>query len=268
MPYDNKITSFKNFKIKSVVRLRERSGRDESGLMIIEGIKEVLRAKEAQISFQELYLSNELIKQDKHQEIIRSITKKSENIFYVSKEVFAKISFGHRSEGVLAICAQPRYSLQDLKLSKYPLLLIVESLEKPGNLGAILRTCDGAGIDGVIVCDKVADIYNPNVIRSSIGTIFSVPVVQSTGTEAIFFLKKKNIKICATFLDGKEDYVKINMQAGLAIAVGSEQKGLSDLWRSAADHLIRIPMKGKADSLNVSVAAAIVLYEAIRQRNT
>ena len=146
-------------------------------------------------------------------------------------------------------------------------MVVVEGIEKPGNLGAVLRTCDGAGVDGLFVCDAALDIYNPNVVRSSIGTIFSVPVIQDSSGEILSFLKKNNLKICIASPQAKTLYTDVNFNIPLAVVVGSEQKGLSDFWKSRADVQAKIPMHGKADSLNVSATTAIFIYEALRQRN-
>ena len=151
--------------------------------------------------------------------------------------------------------------------SKGSLFVIVECIEKPGNLGAILRTCDGAGIDGVIICDGKTDIYNPNVIRASLGTIFSIKIVVSSNEEALKFLKTKNIKVCATLPLAKKVYTKEDLVNPLAIVVGSEQNGLTDFWVKHADLKVKIPMRGQADSLNVSASTAILLYEIIRQKS-
>ena len=267
MPSVVEITSFSNPRIKEVGKLRERDARDETGLMIAEGLRETTRAFDAGVVCQDVYFSKSFFDQNKEDSFVREITKKAENVFVVKDEVFEKVCFGKRNEGVVFTCKQPKRKISDLKLSQNPLVVIVESLEKPGNLGAILRTCDGAGVEAVIVCDQVADIYNPNVVRSSTGVIFSIPIVKATGEEAVRFLKEKKINICATFLEADKKYTQINMNKPIAIVVGSEQKGLDDFWRQAADDFVFIPMAGKADSLNVSVATSIVLYEAVRQRS-
>ena len=180
--------------------------------------------------------------------------------------VFEKMTFGHRHEGVLGVCLQPKKSLKDIQFSKKPFLVAVESVEKPGNLGAILRTADAVGVDGLIVCDPVTDIYNPNVIRSSLGAIFSVCVVPATKEEALKFFKLNKVTICATLPQADKCYSSVDLNVPLALVMGSEEKGLSEFWQKNSDMAVYIPMKGKVDSLNVSVSAAVVLYETIRQR--
>ncbi len=267
MPNLNEITSFSNPRVKEVVKLRERSVRDKMNLMIVEGLRETMRGFDAGIYFKDLYFSKNFFEENQHDSFIQEACSLVENVFLLKKDIFEKISFGNRKEGILAICKQPEAKFSDLKLSSNPLLVVVESLEKPGNLGAILRTCDGAGVEAVIVCDEVADIYNPNVIRSSTGVIFSVPVIKASSQETVKFLKENKIIICATFLGSEKEYTKINMKNPLAVVAGSEKNGLDDFWRNSADEIVSISMRGKADSLNVSVATSIILYEAIRQRN-
>lgn len=261
------IISFGNFRIKEVVKLRQRATRDETGLTIVEGLRETRRAFDAGIVCQDVYCSQCFFDQNKEDSFVVELMERVENIFCVKDKVFEKICFGNRNEGILVVCKQPQYKFSDLKLSKNPLVIVLESLEKPGNLGAILRTCDGAGVEAIIVCDQVTDIYNPNVVRSSTGVIFSIPIVRTTSQEAVQFLKEKKISICATFLESEKKYTQIDMNKPIAIVAGSEQRGLDNFWRQAADDFVFIPMVGQADSLNVSVATSIVLYEAVRQRN-
>jgi len=264
MPH--KVSSLTNPKIKNVVRLRERRHREKSGLTIVEGNREIERVLEAGVGMKELYICPEFLAKHFKGDFLRRVSSGDVEVTEVTKEVFAKISYGDRHEGALAVCEFWQHPLYDVTLSVRPLLVIVEAVEKPGNLGAILRTCDGVGVDGVIVCDPKTDIYNPNVIRASLGSIFSLKVVASTNDETMHFLKEKNIKIYATMPDAKKDYTDVNLRDAAAIVVGSEAKGLSDFWSQHADYHVRIPMRGKADSLNVSASTAILLYEAVRQR--
>jgi len=261
-----KISSLTNPKIKNVVRLREHKHREKSGFTIVEGHREIDRAMEAGVGMKELYICPEFLEKHSKRDFVRRISSEDVEVTEVTKEVFIKISYGNRHDGALAVCESRQHSLFDITLSAHPLLVVVETVEKPGNLGAILRTCDGAGVDGVIICDHKTDIYNPNVIRASLGTIFSLKVVASTNDEAMHFLKEKNIKIYATMPDAKKDYTDVNLRDATAIVVGSEENGLSNFWDQHADQHVRIPMKGKADSLNVSATTAILLYEAVRQK--
>lgn len=280
------ITSFQNPKLKKIVQLREHKTRQSTGLTIVEGFREISRLNEAHKAgalLKELFICREFLKDNGKEDFVKTIEAQGVSIFEVSKEVYAKISFGDRLEGMLAVC-QPRvFSLEDLPLRKIPLMgllqndrrglfrnspliVVVEGWEKPGNLGAILRTCDAAGVDGLIVGDGQTDIYNPNVIRASLGTVFSVRVVQSTKKETLKFLKDRNMQICAATPEATKTYFETNFKVPAALVLGSEEKGLSDFWLEAADCQIKIPMHGKADSLNVSTTAGILIYEALRQR--
>jgi TrmH family RNA methyltransferase len=184
----------------------------------------------------------------------------------VSTAVYEKIAYRGSTEGIVAVVREKRLSLNDLQLSRSPLLMVLERVEKPGNLGAILRSADAAKADAVIVCDPLTDLYNPNLIRSSIGAIFSVPTVACTSEECIEFLKQKQIQILTAQLQDSNLYYDQDMKRATAIVMGTEATGLTDQWRQAATAHIRIPMLGKMDSLNVSVSAAILLFEAVRQR--
>jgi TrmH family RNA methyltransferase len=266
MPLPEKITSAKNSRIHEVLELRERKTRSATNSIIVEGVREISRAQESKIKFKEIYFCPDFL-EDEAKKLLENIIKTKMSAFDVTKEIFAKIAFGDRQEGLLAICEKPKKSFADIKMSKNPLFVVVERLEKPGNLGAILRSCDGAGVDGLILCDGRVDGYNPNVIRSSIGTVFSVNMVEASNDETLSFLKKNHVAICASLPEDKTTYTQINFKLPSAIVLGSEQEGLSDFWIKHADCKLKIPMYGKADSLNVSTTAAILIYEAIRQRN-
>ena len=187
-------------------------------------------------------------------------------VFEVSKEVYEKIAYRGSSEGVVAEVKSRQQALADLRLPEQPLVVVLERVEKPGNLGAILRSADAAGVDAVIVCDPLTDLYNPNLIRSSVGGFFSVPCVACTSEECIAFLQQHDIQILTAQLQDSHLYYDTDMTVGTAIVMGTEATGLTDQWRQAADAHIRIPMLGRIDSLNVSVSAAILMYEAVRQR--
>ena len=188
-------------------------------------------------------------------------------VFHLSKELYAKVAYRGGTEGVIAEVRWKERSLDDLLTGKdSPLIMVMERVEKPGNLGAVLRSADAAGADGVILCDPLTDLYNPNLIRASIGAIFTVPVVACTSAEAIAWLKANNIRILTAQLQDSAPYYDVDMTCGTALVMGTEATGLTDAWRQAADAHILIPMLGRLDSLNVSVSAAILLYEAVRQR--
>lgn len=262
-----KITSATNPRIKQVVRLKNRKDRTANRLTIVDGIREVQRAWAGGVTIKELYVCKKFCEGKGCEELIQGIARQKIPLYETTPQVFEKISFGDRREGILAVCQPTRRSLSDITLSDNPLVVVAEGIEKPGNLGGILRTCDGAGVDTVIVSDTTTDIFNPNIIRASLGTVFVVPVVQAGPEEILSFLRKKKIKVMAASPAADKIYTDTNLKQPFALVVGSEQEGLSDFWRRHADVHVRIPMKGKADSLNVSASTAIFLYEAIRQRS-
>ena len=262
-----KITSFQNPHLKEVHHLRESKTRRSTGLTLVEGLREVSAAKQAGVPFKKLFVCPEILKRDKHEWIVEEFEFEKIPIVELSKEIFAKISFGDRMEGILGICRPRVLRLEDFSSRKNSLWVAVEDVEKPGNLGAILRTCDGAGVDGILVCDAATDLYNPNAIRASLGTIFSVPAAQTTNEAALKFFKDRKIKVCVTTPRAEKFYSQVDFNVPVAIILGSEEKGLSDFWLKNADVQVNIPMRGAADSLNVSVSAGIIIYEAVRQRN-
>jgi RNA methyltransferase, TrmH family len=258
-----KITSFQNALIKKAQALREARERREQGMTIIDGAREIRRAFEAGIALDKVFYVKGL--QD---ELLRQLGSKEIEALEVSGQVMEKLAYGERHDGIIALARTPLLTVKDLKLSKEPLVVVLESLEKPGNLGAVLRTCDGVGVEAVLVCDPKTDIYNPNVIRSSTGVIFKIPVVCATSQDIYTFLKSRKIKICASQPSASRSYTQVNFKGAWALALGSEDQGLSDSWLAQADMTVKIPMNGVADSLNVSISAAIILYEALRQRRT
>jgi TrmH family RNA methyltransferase len=256
-----KITSFQNEGIKKAQALREARERRAQGMTIIDGAREIKRAFEAGIIIERVFYVKG------HQEaLLKQLSGRRTETLEVSDKVMEKLAYGERHEGIIAIARTPVLTLKDLKLSAHPMVVVLESLEKPGNLGAVLRTCDGVGVDAVLVCDPKTDVYNPNVIRSSTGVIFSIPVVCAGALEISSFLKSKKIKICATTPAAQKLYTQADLKGAWGLVLGSEDQGLSDHWLTHADIKIKIPMNGYADSLNVSTSAAIILYEALRQR--
>lgn len=258
------ITSAQNPKIKRLLQLQQKSSeRRKAGLFVVEGIREVERCLENGYEIDTIFYLNKPMAEN-----ISEIIEKNKGIklFEVSPTIYEKIAYRGSTEGVIAEVKTKDKTLNDLNLSKNPLVVVLESVEKPGNLGAILRSADAAGADALIVCDPLTDLYNPNLIRNSTGAIFSVPCVACTSEECIKFLKENNIQILTAQLQDSELYYDTDMKRGTAIVMGTEATGLTDIWRKAADAHIRIPMLGITDSLNVSVSAAILLYEAVRQR--
>ena len=265
MPVET-ITSLQNPRIKNLVRLRDRRPRDQQKVFLVEGFRAISRALTQEVPIRELYYSPDWFLGDNETELIDRAAAAGARLFELSKPVFAKIAYRDRPEGLLALVDQWQTTLADLKLGDPPFLLVVESIEKPGNLGTILRSADAAGVNAVIVCDLVTDLFNPNVVRSSTGVLFAVDVATASSQEVIAWLRGKNIRIAATTPHTESVYTEADLKGPLAIIMGSEQHGLSDSWLEACDQPIRIPMAGQADSLNVSTATALLLYEAIRQR--
>ena len=254
------ITSPQNPLIKQIVKLREdKKQRQRDGLMLVEGWDEINLALSAGYKPRTLLTAPELAT---HQISFSA----AENIT-VNRVVFEKISYRENPDGWLGIFPTPKVPLDNLKLNESPLLIVAESIEKPGNLGAILRTADAAHVDALLVCDPRVDIYNPNVIRASRGTLFTVPTVEATSSETIAFLRKRNIKILAATPQAEAEYTRQDLRGPLAVAVGTEDKGLTNFWMNESDLKVKIPMLGKVNSLNVSIATALIIYEAVRQRN-
>lgn len=260
------ITSLQNPKLKDVVKLRDRSSREEAGLMIVEGYRELKRALDNQIRPIALFFAPDWYLGENEPALVDRCAEAGAELFQCSKQTFAKVAYRDRPEGLLALVPIAKKGLADLNLPAEPLLIVAEAIEKPGNLGSILRSADAAGVHGVIVCDRCTDIHNPNVVRASIGTIFTVPVVEATSEETLAWLRERGIRVFAATPHADRNYTDADMRRGCAIVVGTEQYGLSSRWMEAADEKVRIPMMGQADSLNVSNATTILLYEALRQR--
>ena len=264
---DLDITSLANPKIKDVVRLRQRSHRDDEGLMIAEGYREIKRGLDHGWSPVRLFFCEELfLKGVNEPTLIERAKGRGAEIISCSAPVFLKIAYRERPEGLLAVGPQPKRSLDDLDLPPRSLLIVAETIEKPGNLGTILRSADAAGAAAVIVCDKCTDIYNPNVVRASTGVIFSMPVVECSTDECLDFLKARGFGILAATPHADALHFQLDLTRDVALVVGNEQFGLTDKWMNEADMRVRIPMLGVADSLNVSAATTILLFEAVRQR--
>ncbi|MBN1670656.1 MAG: RNA methyltransferase [Kiritimatiellae bacterium] len=260
------ISSLQNVRVKDVVRLRQRAHRDELGLMLIEGYRELKRALENGHVPTSLFTCPELFLGENEEALIRRSVEAGALLMECTAPVFRKISYRDRPDGLLAVAPQAGIPLSALTVSDNPLLIVAEAIEKPGNLGTILRSADSAGADAVIVCDRCTDINNPNVVRASVGTLFAVPVAEAPSAAAVSWLRERQIRILAATPHAEQEYTDADMRGPLAIAVGTEQLGLSEPWMREADIRVRIPMFGQADSLNVASATTILLYEAVRQR--
>jgi TrmH family RNA methyltransferase len=260
------IRSLQNARIKAVVRLlRDAAARREFGLTVVEGSREVARAVESGWTPEEVYVCPE-----QADETARALATDAEvrgaRVFHCSIETFEKMSYRENPDGLLAVGPMAARGLDDLVLPKDALLLVTEKMEKPGNLGALLRTADGAGVDAVIVCDPATDLGNPNLIRASIGTVFYLPVALASSDDTVRWIKERDVRIVTTEPGAELLHTAADLTGSVAIVVGAEDAGLSAGWTSHADVRVRIPMLGRNDSLNVSAAAAILLYEAVRQR--
>ncbi|MBQ0073947.1 MAG: RNA methyltransferase [Prevotella sp.] len=260
------ISSLQNSRVKHLVLLQQKSSlRREEGCFVVEGQREVMHCLKSGYEIFEMYVLDESLALDAICQQSLSIGT-SPQVFVVTPKVYEKIAYRGGTEGVVAVVKAKLKGLSDLTLRENPLVVVLESVEKPGNLGAILRSADASGADAVIVCDPLTDLYNPNLIRSSIGAIFTVPCVACSSEDCISFLKEKNIQILTAQLQDSSLYYEQDMKKGTALVMGTESIGLTNVWRKAADAHIRIPMLGQLDSLNVSVSTAILLYEAVRQR--
>jgi len=260
------ISSAQNPRIKELVKLLERRTRKQTGLTRIDGARELLRALDGGVAPRVVYVCEELVQDEEGHLALRRCRQAGIEIQAVSAKLSEKIAFGERREGLCALIAWQPLALDELRLSKQSLVLVVQGIEKPGNLGALLRTADAAGVDAVLLCDGVTDATNPNTIRASMGTLFTLPIAQASSPQAERFLKEHGLTVFTARPQSSTMYWKGNFKAPCAIVVGAEHEGLQDTWATPELIPLKIPMLGKADSLNVNVSAAILLFEAVRQR--
>ena len=263
------ITSTANPRIKEVVRLRERREREATGLTIVDGTREVSRALDAGVEVVEAFVADALVRTDDSRALRDRLAAEAASVTEVSPAVLERLAFGDRTDGIVAVVRMPRPTLAEIGLPVPPraaLIAVIEGVEKPGNLGAILRSADGAGLDAVVVADARTDIGNPNVIRASLGTVFARPVVAASTAETLAWLTAGGLSVVVARVDGAMPYTSVDLTRPVAIVLGSEAHGLSDAWSATAVEAVRLPMLGRADSLNLSAAAAVLFYEAVRQR--
>jgi RNA methyltransferase, TrmH family len=264
------ISSLQNTRIKELVKLSKRRERDEQRVTIVEGIREITHALNAGYIPVESYLCPELATDPDSQALVATCKRLADQglttLFTVTAPVFGKIAYREDSGGLLVVMPYIARALADLPLRTTPFLTVIEGVEKPGNLGAILRTADAAGVDGVIVCAGATDVHNPNVVRASLGALFTTPLAEADTESVIQWLQAQRIRIIAASPDGAVTYTAPDLTTPVAIVMGSEAHGLSPLWLAAADAIVHIPMRGLVDSLNLSTATAILLYEVVRQR--
>ena len=285
------ISSLQNPRVKGAVRLRQRRGRKLAGRILIDGVREVGRAMEAGVAVGEVFFCADLLAGDASGERVADAHGERENdvgggraertawpqlledarrggacVIGVTASVFEKIGYGQRADGMVAVAERPAVDIHRLSVGETAVVAVVDRVEKPGNLGAILRTADAAGVAAVLAVDAAVDVYGPNVIRASVGTVFCVPLVEASGEVARTWLRQERFRVVAASADGVTDYAAVNYRGRTAIVLGSESRGLGDDW--GGDDVIRaaVPMRGRADSLNVSTTAALFFYEALRQR--
>ena len=261
-----KLTSLQNPKVKHALKLRDRRDREREGLTLLEGYRELTRAFAWGMQIEECFYCPAMFLGENEGALLDSLAEGGVIITEVSEPLLSKMAYRDRPEGLIAIARMKEHRLSDMPRKPRGLYLVAEAVEKPGNLGSILRSADAAGADGLIVCDKRTDIYNPNVIRASTGALFSVPLAEASPEEAAAWLGELGIRTLAATPHTESLYTDVDLSGGVAIVVGAEQYGLSSFWLDKADFKVRIPMLGKADSLNVATAATILLYEAARQR--
>ena len=258
------INSLQNARVKNVVRLRDGRQRQNQGRFVIDGVREVTRALASGIEISEIFC-------EKGVELPQACPPLAGEtaLFHACKEVFRKMAFGDRHEGILAVAKTPDWNLnnRDLQLPPNPLVAVIEGIEKPGNIGAVIRSADAAGVDAVILADCRSDPFNPNAIRASLGTVLTLPIRQATAPEVLAWLRKHKLAIFAARVDGSAPYTDADFSGGAAIVLGSEADGLSQAWQGEDVRALRLPMLGVADSLNISATAAVLFFEALRQRN-
>jgi TrmH family RNA methyltransferase len=261
-----RITSRQNARVKDAARLRIGRERRSQGRFLIDGAREISRAAEAGVRLVEAYVCEELCDSEEAQRVLDTLTARKTELLSVSLGVYAKLAFGERDDGIVVVGEMPRRGLGELRLPAKPLVAVLEGIEKPGNLGAILRSADAAGVDAVIVADCRTDLYNPNTIRASLGTVFRQNACAATTEDTIGWLRQLHLSIVAARPDADAVYTDADFRDGAAIVLGSEAQGLSEAWRAENVTAVRLPMHGLADSLNVSTTSAVLFYEALRQR--
>lgn len=258
------ITSLQNPTIKRVVKLSKSKERAEQQLFLIEGARELSLALEGGYAINEVFVCRELFDRSRYPGVLDTVPEPS--LVEISNEVFRKIAYRENSDGIVALAKPKEHGLRDVSLGENPFLILLESIEKPGNLGAVLRTADASGVDAVVVCDPRTDLYNPNVVRSSVGTLFTVTTALCTSQEAHAWLEANGITSFAAELTAADFYQDADLTGPSAIVMGTEAEGLTPFWLERAKKRIKIPMRGKIDSLNVSVSTAVLTFEAMRQR--
>ena len=260
------LTSTANPRIRAAAALRDRRSRDRTGLTLVDGAREVRRAIEGRAVVEEAFVCEPLLSGVDARAVLDLLAAREIPVQSVNQPVFERIAFGDRAEGIVAVTRIPSLALADLTLPQDPLVVVIEGVEKPGNVGAVLRSADGAGADAVVAADPRTDLFNPNAIRASAGTMFSVPVAAGASPAVLSWLRAAGVRIVSARVDAERLYTEADLTGAVAIVLGAEADGLTGAWSGPDLEAVRLPMLGVADSLNVSVSAAILLYEARRQR--
>jgi TrmH family RNA methyltransferase len=259
------ISSTKNPRIRAAAALRDRRERDEAGLTLVDGVRELARALAGGAVVVEVFVDEARLGSE-GAGAVDEARRRGAVVVPVAGPVLDRLAYGDRAEGLVAVVRIPGLSLMDLRLPADPLVVVLEGLEKPGNLGAVLRTADAAGADAVIAADPRTDLFNPNAIRASLGTIFAVPVAAGPSAAVRDHLSAGGLRLVVARVDAERHYTDVDLRGPVALVLGGEAAGLTDTWSGPGVVPVRLPMLGVADSLNVSIAAAVLLYEARRQR--
>ncbi len=267
MHFHEEISSLQNPKVKQVAKWRDRPDRDNSQVVLAEGYRALVRALAGGYHITEVFVCPEFFPGQHHEdELLEKLAAQGARMIRVAPGAFNKMAYRDRPEGLLGIGPQLHRGLSDLQLSDHPFFLVAEQIEKPGNLGTMMRSSDAVQVDGLILCDSKTDLYNPNVVRASTGNLFTLPIAEATTAATIPWLKSKGVKILATSPHAEKLYTDVDLTQPVAVVVGAEQYGLTKPWIEEADLVVRLPMLGEADSLNVATATAIMLFEVVRQR--
>ena len=266
MPSSPDVSSRQNPRFKTALALRDARERRARKRILVDGAREIGGALDAGIRVIEAWIATDRMRSQAARSLLPRLGASGAEIIETTPELLARLAYGERDDGIVVVLEQPAASLDGLELPERALIAVVEQVEKPGNLGAVLRSADGAGVDAVIAADPVSDIWNPNAIRASLGTIFSLPLVACSSAEALRFLRQRDIAVLTARVGAQTDYDTADFTMSVAIVVGAEVAGLSDAWSGPGVTPISIPMLGLADSLNVSASAAVLFYEARRQR--